>query len=225
MTSPIIKPLLLVSLVLVVPLVMLAFFGESFSTYLEHVKSNPPSGGIFFIAVVAILASDLVLPVPSGPISTLAGSQLGIFWGALAVMLGMTLGGVIAFFLAKRWGRPLAERFADKSELTRLEQALETHGLWLVLVTRSLPVLAEACVLVVGTLQMSWRRFLTVLIASNLVIALSYAILGRTASKHGWLIPAVLGSMASPILLAILLKNWHKSIVGDEPHSESVEKR
>lgn len=65
----------------------------------------------------------------------------------------MTVGGMIAFALARRWGRPLAERFAGAEELSELEDTASTHGTWLVLLTRPLPVLAEAGVLLVGTLR------------------------------------------------------------------------
>lgn len=206
MTSPLAKPLLLVALVLVLPLVLLAFAGESFAAFMERLKSEPPSATVLFITVVAILATDVFLPVPSGPISTLAGSQLGLVAGTLASALGMTLGGTIAFALSRRWGRPLAERFADPRQLTDLEAAADTHGPWLLIVTRPLPVLAEAGVLLVGTLQMSWRVFLPALIGSNLLIAATYALLGQTASERGWLPIAVCLSIALPILVTYAAK-------------------
>ncbi|MDZ4659549.1 MAG: VTT domain-containing protein [Bythopirellula sp.] len=206
MTSPLTKPLLLVALVLVLPLVLLAFTGESFSAFAERVKSDPPSATALFLTVVAILATDIFLPVPSGPISTLAGSQLGIVVGTSASTLGLTLGGIIAFALARRWGRPLAERFANPEQLTNFETAADTHGLWLVIITRPLPILAEAAVLLVGTLQMSWRTFLPTLIASNLLIAATYAFLGQTASERGWLPAALCLSIALPILVTYAAK-------------------
>ncbi len=206
MTSPLAKPLLLVALVLVLPLVMLAFSGESFAALAERMKNDPPSSAVLFLTVVVILATDVFLPVPSGPISTLAGSQLGIALGTLASALGMTLGGFIAFALARRWGRPLAERFADREQLTNLEATADTHGLWLVLLTRPLPVLAEAGVLLVGTLQMSWRAFLPTLIVSNFLIAATYALLGQTARMRGWLPAAVCFSIVLPILVAYAAK-------------------
>lgn len=206
MTNPFAKPLLLVALVLVLPLVLLAFVGESYAPFVERLKNDPPAAATLFIAVAAILASDLVLPVPSGPISTLAGSQLGIVAGALASTIGMTIGGVIAFALARRWGRPLAERFAGADQLAELEDTASTHGTWLVLLTRPLPVLAEAGVLLVGTLQMSWRTFLPTLVISNVVIAVTYAILGYYASEQNWLVIAMCAAIALPVTATIVAK-------------------
>jgi uncharacterized membrane protein YdjX (TVP38/TMEM64 family) len=206
MTNPFAKPLLLVTLVLVLPLVLLVFVGESYESFVTRLKSDPPSATTMFVAVAAILATDLVLPVPSGPISTLAGSQLGVLSGTLASTIGMTIGGVIAFALARRWGRPLAEHFAGTAELDELEALTSTHGIWLVLLTRPLPVLAEAGVLLVGTLQMRLRRFLPTLVACNMAIAAAYAILGHYASKQDWLVIAVCAAVAIPLGATFLAK-------------------
>ena len=197
--NPFVKPLLLVGLVLVLPLVLLAFVGESYLPLIDQWKHTPPAAGMVFMVVAAILATDLVLPVPSGPISTLAGSQLGVFFGALASTLGMTIGGVVAFALSRLWGRPLAERFSGPEHLAALEHAASHHGVWLVLLTRPLPVLAEAGVLLVGTLQMSWRAFLPALVLSNTLISTTYAALGYYASEHDWLVVALCVAIALPV--------------------------
>ena len=76
-----------------------------------------------FVIVTAVLASDVFLPVPSGPLSTLAGSQLGFLLGTAASTLGMTLGGMVAFGLARLWGWPLAERLASVEHLHSMSQA------------------------------------------------------------------------------------------------------
>jgi 3-dehydroquinate synthase len=207
MTNPFAKPLLLVALVLVLPLVLLAVLGESYAPLFERLKSAPPSAPTVFLAVAAILATDLFLPVPSGPISTFAGSQLGIVTGTLASAIGMTVGGVIAFALARRWGRPLAERLSGPEQLSALEEAASTHGTWLVLLTRPLPVLAEAGVLLVGMLQMSWQAFLPTLVTSNLLIAATYATLGHYASEQDWLVLAVCVAVALPIAAAVAVKH------------------
>jgi uncharacterized membrane protein YdjX (TVP38/TMEM64 family) len=206
MPNRIVKPLLLVALVLVLPLVILAFAGESFAGLEERWKASPPSLGILFVAVAVILATDVFLPVPSGPISTLAGSQLGIVAGTLSSTIGMTLGGTIAFALARRWGRPLAERLSSPQSLTDLESIANSYGVSLVLVTRPLPVLAEAAVLLLGVLQMKWLTFLPILVVSNLIIAACYATLGFTANEHDWLPLAVCLSMAVPFCFALIIK-------------------
>ena len=209
MNSPLVKPLLLVTVVLILPLLLFAFGAESYSSVSERWQVSPPEPVTLAAAIVAMLASDVFLPVPSGPISTLAGSQLGFPLGTVTAALGMTLGAIIAFGLARRWGRPLAERFSSPSQIDQLESACQSHGTWMLIITRPLPVLAEACALLVGALQMRWQQFLSTVLASNLLIAATYALLGQQASKHGWLPAGLCASIALPLIVTWW---WRKSI-------------
>jgi len=194
------KPLLLITVVLILPLVLLAIWGETFLSVAQRWQAEPPARWILAVAVTAILASDVFLPVPSGPISTLAGSQLGVVLGTAVSTTGMTLGAVIAFALAKAWGRPLAERYSSPKQLAELETACTKHGVWMLVLTRPLPILAEACALLVGALQMSWRQFLPAVLVSNFLIAATYSVLGQQAADYGWLPMAVCASVALPVV-------------------------
>lgn len=204
------KPLLLVTVVLVLPLAILAFHGEAYADALRQWRDNPPPRPMLALAVVAILASDVLLPIPSGPVSTLAGSQLGFTLGTAASALGMTLGAAIAFALARRWGRPLAERFASPTALADADHACEEHGPWVLAFTRPLPIIAEAAALVLGALQMSWRTFLPPVIMSNIALAAGYSLLGVQAVAGGWLPIALAGSIAVPLAIAALVRRRWK---------------
>lgn len=201
------KLLITVAILLALPIVPLVIWGEMFTSDVEHWQGAEVNNWLLASILAGILAADIVLPVPSGPVSTLAGARLGAVWGTAACTLGMTAGGVIAFALARRFGRPLAERFADAADLDRLERQSRQHDLWLLLATRPLPILAEACVLVLGLLKMPWRRFLTGLFVSNLAIAATYCLLGQYAAEREWLVAAVCLSLAVPVLLALWARN------------------
>jgi uncharacterized membrane protein YdjX (TVP38/TMEM64 family) len=202
MDPRLLKPLLLATIVLVAPVVLLVTHGESFLAQLAAWRADPPPPAALAAAVVAILASDVLLPVPSGPVSTLAGAQLGAALGTAASALGMTLGACIAFALARRWGRPLAERLSSPEGLAAADDACRRHGPWMLALTRPLPVVAEAAVLVLGTLQLSWRAFLPPMIAANVAISAAYAALGDYAARAGWLPLAVAASVALPLAAA-----------------------
>lgn len=202
MNNRLVKPLLLVAIVLVLPLAAVAIWGESFQAVIERWDAETPAPAVLAAAIVAILASDVFLPVPSGPISTFAGAKLGFVGGTAAAMAGMTLGAAVAFGLARLWGRPLAERFSSPEQLAELEAACQQHGPWMLILTRPLPVLAEACALLVGALQMSWQKFLLTVVISNVLIAATYAALGQQAQHYGWLPMALCTSIALPLAAA-----------------------
>ena len=187
-----------------VSLIVVAFWGEMFLPQIERWREDPPPPAILAALIAALLASDVFLPVPSGPISTLAGSALGMWWGALTSCFGMSIGAAVAFGLARRWGPPLARRWASAERLADLEAACGDHGLWMLVATRPLPILAEACSLLAGTLQMGWIKFMSIVTACNLAISIVYAYLGERATQQGWLPLALCLAVAAPLAIAVV---------------------
>ncbi|MBX3415020.1 MAG: VTT domain-containing protein [Pirellulales bacterium] len=201
------RPLLLVTLVLAVPIVPFAFFGASLEQQTLDWLDRAVTPGRMALLTVSVLASDLLLPVPSSVVSTLAGARLGVLGGTLASWTGMTAGGIIAFALARWLGRPFAERMAG-DEASRLEKLATEYGALLVVGARALPVLAEASVLLVGAMRLSWRAFLPALVLSNLGIALAYAVFGVWAERANAVPAAIVASIAIPVLATTIARWW-----------------
>lgn len=142
-------------------------------------------------AIVALLAADVVLPVPSSLVSAGAAAMFGWAGGAL-IWLGMTLGAVAGYALGRGAGRPLGARLLGRRELERAERIAGggSAGATLVL-CRAVPVLAEASTVAAGLGGMAVGRFLAVTGAANAGIALVYAGAGSLASDYagGFLLP------------------------------------
>lgn len=201
------RPLLLVTLVLAVPIVPFALFGASLERQTLDWLDRAVTPGRMAVLTVTVLASDLLLPVPSSVVSTLAGARLGIIAGTAASWIGMTAGGTIAFALARWLGRPFAERMAGK-ETSRLERLAARFGPRLVVAARALPVMAEASVLLVGAMRLSWRAFLPALALSNLGISLVYAVFGVWAERSNAVPAAIVASIAIPVVATTIARWW-----------------
>jgi uncharacterized membrane protein YdjX (TVP38/TMEM64 family) len=202
------RPLLVVTLVLAAPVVPFLLLGDRLEGWFTALFDPPPSATWLWWMVAGVMASDVLLPVPSSMVSTLAGARLGIVGGTSASWIGMTAGATLAFGLARRFGRPLALRLVAAEDLDRLDRLALRLGPGLVVFTRAVPVLAEASVLLLGINQLEWRRFLPALFASNLGIALAYAAFGELAGEHAWL-PLALGiSLAAPLALLAFARWW-----------------
>jgi len=200
------RPALTVVLVLLVPIVPFLIWGDAFEAQVKSWLDPPPTPLEIAGLTVAVLATDIFLPVPSSLVSTLAGSQLGALLATLASWLGMTLGAASGFLLARRFGRPAALWFSRADDLARVELLNERWGLMLLVVTRAVPVLAEASVLLVGLTRLSWRPFLIAVSLSNLGIAAAYSLLGSWAQSHDELVWALVGSIALPIVAATIAR-------------------
>ena len=103
--------------VLAIPIVPFVLFGPQLEAALQAWQQHPPAAWLVALAVIALLATDIFLPIPSSLVSTLAGWQLGALGGALAAWTGMSLGAIIGFALAKRWGQPLVAWLTRKVDL------------------------------------------------------------------------------------------------------------
>jgi uncharacterized membrane protein YdjX (TVP38/TMEM64 family) len=171
-------PIVLVAVVLAIPILPLLLLGDSLERELEGWLDAQWSPAQVAAAVVALLAVDVFLPVPSSVVSTFGGNVLGFWVGTAASWLGMMVGASLAFALARWFGRRLALWLSSARQLDRIDALSERYGPLVLVLARSVPVMAEASVLLLGTSGLSWRRFLVPMVLSNLGLAAVYAALG-----------------------------------------------
>lgn len=132
-----------------------------------------PAGALLAIAIVALFAGDVVLPVPSSLVSVAAVALFG--WaGGLLIWIGMTIGCGLGYWLGSRAARPLAERFIGADEIARARRFAEDVGPAALVLTRAVPVLAEATTVAAGLAAMPLRRFALATGLANAGIALVY---------------------------------------------------
>ncbi len=202
------RTLPLMCVVLLVPIVPFLFFGAQLEDWLRGIAEDPPATPVTAALVIGLLATDILLPIPSSVISTLCGWQLGWWRGTLATWVGMNLGAILGFGLARKWGKPFALWFSKGEDLDRMHEVSQRYGPLVLVLTRAMPVFAEATVLIAGIHRLTWRRFLPAVLLSNLGIAIAYSAFGDFAQQHQWL-PLALGvSVAIPVLIAAAANRW-----------------
>ena len=128
-TGRLIRPLLMLAIVLLIPIVPFLILGDDFEDRVRLFVYQERTTTERFLAVAGVLSTDILLPIPSSVVSTIAGGALGIWNGALASWLGMSVGSILGFVLAKFCGRPLAVRLAGPEELVRMERVVAGYGM------------------------------------------------------------------------------------------------
>ncbi len=212
----ILRPLIVITIVLLVPIVPFLFFGARLEAWFDDWAQRTTAPETIAMCVAGLLATDIFLPVPSSLVSTFAGATLGTLMGTAACWAGMSIGAILGFAVARRWGRPLAERFSRPEDLERMAQASRRYGPAVLIVARALPVLAEASVLLMGIHLLPWKKFLPAVLLSNLGIALAYAAFGTVAQQHEWLALALGISVAVPLLFTSVARIWFSRIAPSE---------
>jgi len=198
----ILRPIILITLILAIPIVPFLLFGEVLEAEIEERLEESVSSTWIAVAVVGALATDIFLPIPSSVVITMAGRTLGFAMATIVAWLGMTLGAIIAFVIARRFGRRLVCRFCDEEEIPRIDRLSRRLGPMVLVLTRPIPVLAEASVLFLGTTDLPWQRFVLPIGLSNLGIAVTYAKLGDAVP-----FPIALGgAIALPLLAATIAR-------------------
>ncbi len=201
--SSLFRWLLLIAVVLAVPIVPFLGFGESAESQIAAWLDNSLSPGAAAALVIGLLASDIFLPVPSSLVGTFAGRMLGFAAGTAASWCGMTLGAIIAFWLVRWFGRPLARRLSSEEKLAHMDALADRYGMLILVLARPVPVFAEASVLLMGTMQLTWWRFAAAVGLSNFAIAAVYAALGDRVP-----LPAALTAAIAIPLAAAALARW-----------------
>ncbi len=149
------------------------------------------------VLVAGLLASDVLLPVPSSLVSSFAGHVLGFSMGLLAVWSGMMFGGLVGYWIGAFGGTPLVRKVVGDLELARAQELAARYGSYGLVVARAVPVLAEASVVFAGVARFRFHRFLVATGLSNLGIAAAYAAIGA----YSYNVNSFLWAFAGAILL------------------------
>lgn len=199
-----VRPLLIMTVIVALPLVGAALLAGplgmfSLGDWVAELRTTPPERGELLALLVLLLAGDILLPVPSAPAITLVGAYAGWPAAALAAWVGLTLGGGIALLVTRVLGQSVVERLVRPEELTALRASTDKHGAWLVLVSRPLPIVAEAVLLTVGLIEPRWWRTFATMALGNAVVAATLAWLGERAEANEALALGIVLSIVVPL--------------------------
>lgn len=195
-----------VALMFLLPLLPFLFLGDRFETRQLEFLRGDLSRIELALAVAGLIVVDLCLPVPSTAVMTYAGAALGWQLALLASWGGLIVSCLIGFALGRWLGRPFAERFVDRRDLDALDHFAGSQGVPLLIVTRALPLFAEAAVLLLGASCLSWRRFLPAVAIANFFIAAVYTLLGEQFQNSPALPTVIVASALVPLAAGVYLR-------------------
>ena len=200
-----------------VPVVPWAIWGTRLDRLVSDWLDPPPSPPVLAVVEIGVLAADILLPVPSSLVATLGGAALGIVPGTVCAWLGMTIGAAAGWTLGRVGGRAVAA--IDSADRVRLDRERQRLGPFLVVLSRPLPLVAEAVALLAGGTRMPAGEFLRAAASGNLAVALAWSLAGGLGAR-GDALPAVLmAALVVPVAVAWLVARcgWHVRPPADDP--------
>jgi membrane protein DedA with SNARE-associated domain len=201
----------------------------------SEVSNNPVTYLIVFVAA----GTDVLVPlIPSETIvlaaSVLAGQGELLIWLIVpAAALGAFLGDNVSYWLGRRVGDPIANRFfkgeKGRSRLEWAEGAIRTRGVFLIVIGRFVPGGRTATTFAAGTLEMDYRRFLIADASAALIWAVYISMLGYLGGEtfeDNLLLPLAI-AFAVATLVAAAAEGWRrwqrrrgKDLLGEELEPE-----
>lgn len=203
-----IRAALFLTVLFAIPIVPYLWLGESFEEGLLKSLREPSSSGVVIGWVIGLLAADMFLPVPSSAVITYSGGALGVLAGTVVSWIGLSIGALGGFGLARAFGETIARRFSESEDIERMSRFTQRHGATALVLTRALPILAEACVLMLGAGRLSWRQFLLPMLVSNLLLSLTYSACGAYFQGSNSFPIAVVASGAVPLIAALVIRRF-----------------
>lgn len=195
----ILRWLALVALVLALILIPFVLFEAPLTGMMTDLVMAVRDHVFFAGAIIAlILLADILLPVPSSLVSGLAGALLGFWSGVLVIWLGMSAGCLLGYWLGRSAGHAAMRRIVGPAQTERARALFAGKGGVALVVTRAVPVLAEALVLGAGAARMPLVSFMLLTGAANLAVALAYAAVGALALSEGSFLLFFIGLAALP---------------------------
>lgn len=179
-------------------------FEDSFSNTLHLLEDNPI---MFGIVSFLILASDIVLPVPSSIILYLNGYFIGIIAGTAVSLSGLMVGCVIGYYI----GSISSNIFKSESN-QKANQILSKFGPSAIFLTRGIPILSESVCFVCGYNKTKLKQYLIFNFLGYLPVCLLHAIFG----KMGYVgTNTFLLSFTCSIALSVVFWFFGKKILGE----------
>jgi uncharacterized membrane protein YdjX (TVP38/TMEM64 family) len=158
-------------------------------------------GGWAWALGIMLLCIDLVLPIPKTAVIAALGIIYGTWLGGLVSSLGLITGGLLGYGMMLTSARRVAQRFAGRQSLHRMEHLFDRNGAWAIVLTRSLPFsVPEAMVFLAGLAGMPVWKFTAALTIGSLPTAFAFAAIGA-----GWADQPLVALMASYVLPLLLL--------------------
>lgn len=168
-------------------IVPFALWGDDFDAYFSQEGSvawMQSWGAWAWLAGLTLLVADLVLPVPSTVVISGLGFLYGPWLGGVLGALGSFLAGLTAYGLCRCLGRRFAVWLVGERDLERGGHWFARAGVWIVVWTRCLPVLAEVGACLAGLTRMPLRRFVLALACGAVPLGFTFAAIGSLGRGH-----------------------------------------
>jgi uncharacterized membrane protein YdjX (TVP38/TMEM64 family) len=185
-------------------------FDDEIDGYLggeEGLRRLQAWGNWAWLVGIALIVSDLILPVPSTAVISGLGMIYGPWLGGLLGGIGSTLAGLVAYGGCRLLGKRFLDFLVGEANLLALGRFFHKYGLWAIALSRWMPLLPEALCCLAGMARMRFAPFLAALACGSLAMGFGFGFVGRAYVDNptiGLIVSALVPLALWPIIYTFL---------------------
>jgi len=165
-----------------------------------------PFWGVFLYLILNVLDA-VIAPGATLPLIPVAARAWGRVPAALVTTAGWTLGSLIAFLIARRWGYPIVKKLTSRERIRQMGKYIPDDLFWSIVLLR-LVMPMDVMSYVLGLLtDISWSRYMLATAMGLTPSAFVLAYLGKLPNAYEII---MLGVALAVIVAAILIARRRK---------------
>ena len=147
--------------------------------FLESAIQSHGSMGLMFVMII----QTIIAPIPSEAMLMFAGA-IGIKLFDIVIFggLGLIIGSVIAFYIARMGGKPIIVKLIGEKWINRVDKWVEKNGVKAIIFTRLIPIIPfDLISYMSGITSLDFKYYLLATIIGSFPRTLILAVIGVTA--------------------------------------------
>lgn len=177
---------------------------DDFATWAQGYGALGPIVYVAFYALSMVLA-----PIPTSPAPVAAATAFGGVEGFFYTLLGAAIGGSICFGIARRWGRPLLQRFLPERFMTDIDRVADRLGARVLLVLRLFPILGtDAVSYGAGLTRIRFTLYLAITLVGSTPMFLLLSLVGDSLREDRTVALISIAGLGVFLLLPLLVVGW-----------------
>ena len=183
--------------ILIGALVVVRMHSDGITRFINH----HPFWGVFLYLILNVLDA-VIAPGATLPLIPVAARAWGRVPAALVTTAGWTLGSLIAFLIARRWGYPIVKRLTSRERIRQMGKYIPDDLFWSIVLLR-LVMPMDVMSYVLGLLtDISWSRYMLATAMGLTPSAFVLAYLGKLPNAYEII---MLGVAAAVGVAAVLI--------------------
>lgn len=167
----------------------------------QTIQDSGAWGPLIFIGVQFLQV--LVAPIPGQVAGAVAGGLFGAFWGTVYSMVGALIGYTVIFVLARKFGRPLVDRFVPPKYLDKFDYLTKESGVFVFFLIFLLPAFPDDVICyIAGLSKIKIRTLILISLAGRLPGFIGLSLIGAGAADGNTTLVTILLTV-SAIIAAI----------------------